>query len=70
LYFDNNAAAGYDNFDSDKMMVPNTAQVYTLVGNKKLAINGMKSVKANKQDARHDAGVFVDQNLITDGKRA
>jgi hypothetical protein len=49
LYFDNNAAAGYDNFDSDKMMVPNTAQVYTLVGNKKLAINGMKSIKANKQ---------------------
>jgi hypothetical protein len=49
LYFDNNAAAGYDNFDSDKMLVPNTAQVYTFVGNKKLAINGMKSVKANKQ---------------------
>ena len=49
LYFDNNAAAGYDNFDSDKMMVSNAAQVYTLVGNKKLAINGMKSIKANKQ---------------------
>lgn len=49
LYFDNNAAAGYDNFDSDKMIVSNAAQVYTLVGNKKLAINGMKSVKANKQ---------------------
>ena len=49
LYFDNNAAAGYDNFDSDKMMLANAAQVYTFVDNKKLAINGMKSVKANKQ---------------------
>jgi len=49
LYFDNNAAAGYDNFDSDKMMVSNAAQVYSFVDNKKLAINGMKSIKANKQ---------------------
>lgn len=49
LYFDNNAAAGYDNFDSDKMMLANAAQVYSFVDNKKLAINGMKSVKANKQ---------------------
>jgi hypothetical protein len=49
LYFDNNAAAGYDNFDSDKMMVSNAAQVYSFVDNKKLAINGMKSVKTNKQ---------------------
>jgi hypothetical protein len=49
LYFDNNAAAGYDNFDSDKMMLANFAQVYSFVDNKKLAINGMKSVKANKQ---------------------
>ena len=49
LYFDNNAATGYDNFDSDKMMVSNAAQVYSFVDNKKLAINGMKSVKTNKQ---------------------
>ena len=49
LYFDNNAAAGYDNFDSDKMMLANAAQVYSFVDNKKLAINGMKSIKANKQ---------------------
>jgi hypothetical protein len=49
LYFDNNAAAGYDNFDSDKMLESNAAQVYSFVDNKKLAINGMKSVKANKQ---------------------
>jgi hypothetical protein len=49
LYFDNNAAAGYDNFDSDKMMVSNAAQVYSFVDNKKLAINGMKSIKVNKQ---------------------
>ncbi len=49
LYFDNNAATGYDNFDSDKMMVSNAAQVYSFVDNKKLAINGMKSIKANKQ---------------------
>ena len=49
LYFDNNAAAGYDNFDSDKMMLANMAQVYSFVDNKKLAINGMKSMKANKQ---------------------
>jgi uncharacterized repeat protein (TIGR02543 family) len=49
LYFDNNAKTGYDNFDSDKMMVSNAAQVYSFVDNKKLAINGMKSVKANKQ---------------------
>jgi hypothetical protein len=49
LYFDNNAATGYDNFDSDKMMVANAAQVYSFVDNKKLAINGMKSIKANKQ---------------------
>jgi hypothetical protein len=49
LYFDNNAAAGYDNFDSDKMMLANEAQVYSFVDNKKLAINGMKSLKANKQ---------------------
>jgi hypothetical protein len=49
LYFDNNAAAGYDNFDSDKMMLANAGQVYSFVDNKKLAINGMKSIKANKQ---------------------
>lgn len=49
LYFDNNAKTGYDNFDSDKMMVSNAAQVYSFVDNKKLAINGMKSVKTNKQ---------------------
>jgi hypothetical protein len=49
LYFDNNAVAGYDNFDSDKMMLANAAQVYSFVDNKKLAINGMKSIKANKQ---------------------
>jgi hypothetical protein len=49
LYFDNNAAAGYDNFDSDKMMLANAVQVYSFVDNKRLAINGMKSIKANKQ---------------------
>ena len=51
IYADANAQNGYDMYDSEKMFVNNAAvpEIYTMLGNTKLAINGFKDIAANQQ---------------------
>lgn len=45
LYMKPEASSAYDEFDSDKMFLSGTPQLYTKIADKKLVINGMKSNK-------------------------
>lgn len=51
LLFNNNAADGYDNYDSPKMLNNSNdmPDIYTLTDNKKLVINGMSEAKFNTE---------------------
>ena len=46
VYTDANAAAEFDNYDSEKFFLPNVPQVYCPVGDKKTVINALKQGKA------------------------
>jgi hypothetical protein len=45
LYMKPEASSAYDQFDSDKMFLSGTPQLYTKIADKKLVINGMKNNK-------------------------
>jgi hypothetical protein len=45
LYMKPEASSAYDEFDSDKMFLSGTPQLYTKITDKKLVINGMKNNK-------------------------
>jgi len=51
IYTDNNAAKGYDKYDSPKMSNYNVAvpEIYTTAGTEKLVINGLNDIPANTE---------------------
>ena len=51
VYFNKNAADGFDHFDAEKMSNNNDAipEIYTLAGTERVVINGLKSVYPNEE---------------------
>lgn len=51
LYFNNNATEGFDNYDSPQMSNNNISipEIYMMVGNEKVVINGLNSVTLNNE---------------------